>query len=95
MSISRSDVHQAAHLARIGLDPEQIDHHLRDLQQILGLVEQINAVDTEGVEPLSNPLDAIQRFREDRVTETNQRDKFQSLATATENGHYLVPKVID
>jgi len=95
MSISHSDVKQAAHLARIGLEPTQIDHHLQDLRQILNLVEQINAVNTDGVEPLSNPLDAIQRMRDDEVTEPGQRDKFLALSVATEDGHYLVPRVIE
>ncbi|RLA09725.1 MAG: Asp-tRNA(Asn)/Glu-tRNA(Gln) amidotransferase GatCAB subunit C [Gammaproteobacteria bacterium] len=95
MSVSHSDVKQAAHLARIGLDPVQIDHHLQDLQQILKLVEQISAVDTDGIEPLSNPLDAIQRMREDLVTESDQHDKFQPLSAATQDSHYLVPKVIE
>ena len=95
MTISLSDVEQAAHLARIGLDPAQLDHHLADLQQILTLVEQINAVDTDGIEPLSNPLDAVQRMRDDQVTETNQRDQFQPLSAATEDAHYLLPRVIE
>ena len=95
MSITNADVQQAAHLARIGLDTNQIEHHRQDLRQILKLVEQINAVDTTGVEPLSNPLDSVQRMRDDQVTETNQRDKFQPLSAATGEKHYLVPKVIE
>lgn len=95
MSINQNDVKQAAHLARIGLDNHQLDHHVQDLQQILALVEQINAVDTDGIEPLFNPLDAIQRTRKDQVSEPNMREKFQSLSPSTSDGHYLVPKVIE
>jgi aspartyl-tRNA(Asn)/glutamyl-tRNA(Gln) amidotransferase subunit C len=95
MSVSHADVKQAAHLARLGLDPDHLDQHLQDLQQILTLVEQIDAVDTAGVEPLFNPLDAIQRMRDDRVTETNLQEKFQLLSAQTEAGHYLVPRVIE
>ena len=95
MSVDRSDVEKAAHLARIGLSPTETDAHLQDLQQILSLIEQMQAIDTNNIEPLSSPLDAIQPMREDRITETDQRDKFQALAPATDKNHYLVPKVIE
>jgi aspartyl/glutamyl-tRNA(Asn/Gln) amidotransferase C subunit len=62
---------------------------------ILTLVEQLQAVDTAGVEPMANPLGAVQRLRADNVTEANQREAFQTLAPAVENGLYLVPKVIE
>ena len=95
MSVDRSDVEKAAHLARLGLSSSETDHHLQDLQQILSLIEQMQAVDTNNIEPLSSPLDAVQPMREDRVTETDHRDKFQLLAPATDKNHYLVPKVIE
>ncbi|MBL4622630.1 MAG: Asp-tRNA(Asn)/Glu-tRNA(Gln) amidotransferase subunit GatC [Immundisolibacteraceae bacterium] len=95
MSVDRSDVEKAAHLARIGLSSTETDKHLQDLQQILSLIEQMQAIDTNNIEPLSSPLDAIQPMRKDQVTETDQRERFQSLAPATDKGHYLVPKVIE
>ena len=57
--------------------------------------DQLQSLDTEGVAPLSHPLDATQRLRADEVTETNQRDTFQRCAPAVENGLYLVPRVVE
>ena len=68
---------------------------MTNLSDILQLVEQMNSVDTEGVVPMSHPLEVNQRLREDKVTETNQRDEFQKTAPATQDGLYLVPKVIE
>ncbi len=65
------------------------------MNSILGLVDQMQAVDTSGIEPLAHPLEASQRLRPDQVTESNQRDRYQAIAPATENGLYLVPKVIE
>ena len=65
------------------------------MSSILDLVEQMNSVDTEGVTPMAHPQDVAQRLREDEVLEENQREHFQSIAPATENGLYLVPKVIE
>lgn len=65
------------------------------MNSILGLVDQMQAVDTTGVEPLAHPLETTQRLRPDQVTESNQRDRYQAVAPSTENGLYLVPKVID
>ena len=65
------------------------------LNDILAMVDQMGAVDTTGVEPMSHPQEATQRLREDRVTETDQRELFQSIAPAVEDGLYLVPKVIE
>ncbi len=95
MSLDRSDVQHIAHLARLSLDDAQVDAYLGDLNAILHLVEQLQAVDTEGVSPMAHPQDLAQRLRPDEVTEPNQREKFQALAPAVENGLYLVPKVIE
>jgi len=65
------------------------------LTDILAFVEQLNSVDTTGVEPLAHPLDATQRLRPDEVTETNNRENFQKVAPETESGLYLVPQVIE
>ncbi len=95
MSLSRSDVERIAFLARLAIDEAQVPAYAEDLSNILHLVEQMQAVDTEGVEPMAHPQDLPQRLRPDEVTETNQRDKFQALAPAVEDGLYLVPKVIE
>ncbi|MBU2874816.1 Asp-tRNA(Asn)/Glu-tRNA(Gln) amidotransferase subunit GatC [Marinobacter salexigens] len=95
MTISREDIEKVAVLARIRLDEEQIPALENDLGNILSLVDQLSAADTDNVEPLAHPLDAVQRLRADKVTETNQREAFQAIAPATESGLYLVPRVIE
>ena len=95
MALEREDVEKIAHLARLAIDDEDIPAYARDLSNILQLVEQMSAVDTKGVTPMAHPLDMHQRLRADEVTETDQRELFQSLAPAVEAGVYLVPKVIE
>jgi|TARA_Y100000589_G_scaffold278939_1_gene274638 aspartyl-tRNA(Asn)/glutamyl-tRNA(Gln) amidotransferase subunit C len=95
VSISREDIEKVALLARIRVDDAQIPALEKDLGNILTLVDQLAAADTDNVEPMAHPLDAVQRLRPDEVTESNQREAFQAIAPATENGLYLVPKVIE
>ncbi|SES99144.1 aspartyl/glutamyl-tRNA(Asn/Gln) amidotransferase subunit C [Marinobacter segnicrescens] len=95
MTISRKDIEKVAVLARIQVDDAQVSALEKDLGNILDLVDQLSAADTESVEPLAHPLDAVQRLRPDEVTETDQRAEFQAIAPATENGLYLVPRVIE
>ncbi|MEE9358370.1 Asp-tRNA(Asn)/Glu-tRNA(Gln) amidotransferase subunit GatC [Candidatus Vondammii sp. HM_W22] len=95
MFLEKSDVENIAHLARLAVSEGELDSVASDLSNILDLVEQMNAVDTANVEPMSHPLYMLQRLREDVVTETDQRDLFQSIAPETENGLYLVPKVLE
>ena len=95
MSLVKSDVEKIAHLARLAIDESVIPDYARDLNNILSLVEQMSAVDTDGISPMAHPLDAVQRLRDDVVSETDQRELFQSIAPKTEAGVYLVPKVID
>jgi len=95
MALDKSDVDKIAHLARINIDPEDTQKYLNNLTSILDLVDQMQAIDTDNVEPLSHPLDAIQRLRADDVSEENQRELLQSVAPAVEEGLFLVPKVID
>jgi aspartyl-tRNA(Asn)/glutamyl-tRNA(Gln) amidotransferase subunit C len=95
MSLSSSDVKRIAHLARIEVSDVDVEASLQKLSGILGLIEQMQAVDTTGITPMSHSQDVTQRLREDVVTETNQRELFQSVAPAVEHGLYLVPKVIE
>ncbi len=95
MALDRSDVEKIAHLARLGLNDADIPRTTEALNSILGLIDQMQAVDTTGIEPLAHPLEASQRLRADIVTEHNQREAYQAIAPAVENGLYLVPKVID
>jgi aspartyl-tRNA(Asn)/glutamyl-tRNA(Gln) amidotransferase subunit C len=95
MSLDTDDIKAIAKLARLKIDEADVPLYATNLSNILDLVEQMNSVDTEGVVPMSHPLDVVQRLREDVVTESNQREEFQSVAPATRDGLYLVPKVIE
>ncbi len=95
MSFERSDVEKIAHLARLAIREEDIGAYVGNLSNIFSLVDQLNAVDVTGVAPMAHPLDATQRLREDNITESNQRELFQSIAPQVEAGLYLVPKVIE
>lgn len=95
MKIDAAEVEKIAHLARLGIEAGDIPEYARNLSDILVFVEQLNAVNADGVAPLAHPLDRVQRLRADVVTEVNDRENFQSVAASTENGLYLVPKVIE
>ena len=95
MALDREDVKNIAQLARLELSDEDIGQYQTDLSNILELVEQMNAVNTDDVQPMAHPTDAIQRLRSDVVTETNQREKYMANAPAQENGLFLVPKVVE
>lgn len=95
MSLSTSDVKRIAHLARIEVSDAEAEATLQKLSGILGLIEQMQAIDTTGITPMSHSQDVTQRLREDVVTADNQRELFQSIAPAVEHGLYLVPKVIE
>lgn len=95
MSLDRSQVESVAKLARLKISEADMPDYLNSLNSILELVDKMQAVDTTDVEPLANPLDAVQRLRADIVTETNQREALQANAPSTEDGLFLVPKVIE
>ncbi|MEJ2361722.1 MAG: Asp-tRNA(Asn)/Glu-tRNA(Gln) amidotransferase subunit GatC [Gammaproteobacteria bacterium] len=95
MALDSSDVKKIAHLARLAIDEADIPRYASNLSDILHLVEQMDAVDTAAVTPMAHPLDEVQRLREDVVTEADQRDNFQQCAPLTQDGLYLVPKVIE
>lgn len=95
MAIDRDEIARIAHLARLEVGEETVAETAAELSNILEFVSRMNAVDTAGVTPMAHPLDAVQRLREDRVTESDRRDAFQAGAPAVEDGLYLVPKVIE
>jgi aspartyl-tRNA(Asn)/glutamyl-tRNA(Gln) amidotransferase subunit C len=99
MALTLTDVKRIAHLARLELADAEAEHTLVQLNDFFGLVEQMQAVDTKGIEPLAHPIEQIEdvalRLREDAVTEIVQRDEFQRPAPAVQDGLYLVPKVIE
>lgn len=90
-----SEIEKLAHLARLNINDETIDETAKSITGVLALVDQLQAANTEGTAPMAHPLDAIQKLRIDEVSEPNQRERFQAIAPATEDGLYLVPKVIE
>lgn len=95
MSLSIEDVQRIATLARIAVSRADIDQVTAQLQGIFGLIEQMQAVDTAGVEPMFHAQEVTLRLRADEVSETDQREQFQAVAPSVEAGLYLVPKVIE
>ncbi len=95
MALERTEVEKIAHLARLGLSEADLPRTTETLNNILGLIDRMQAVNTTGIEPLAHPLETTQRLRADVVTERNQRDAYQAIAPAVEDGLYLVPRVIE
>lgn len=95
MSLSLDDVKRVANLARIEIGEDEARTALTQLSGIFGLIEQMQAVDTSAIQPMSHAQDVTQRLRDDVVTESDQRELFQSVAPQVEAGLYLVPKVIE
>jgi aspartyl-tRNA(Asn)/glutamyl-tRNA(Gln) amidotransferase subunit C len=95
MSLSPDQIERLARLARIALAPDEEAAVVSQLNRVLGLIDQMRAVDTAGIEPMSHPVDVAQRQRADVVDQPDQRELFQSVAPAVEAGLYLVPKVLE
>ena len=95
MPITEQDISRVAELARLRLDEATVTDVTRRIGDILAMIDQMQAIDTTGVEPMANPLDATQRLRADDVSECDQRESFLALAPATAEGLYLVPRVIE
>jgi aspartyl-tRNA(Asn)/glutamyl-tRNA(Gln) amidotransferase subunit C len=99
MSLTPDQVQRIALLARIAISPDEARGVTDQLNQVLGLIDQLQAVDTRGIEPMAHALDsqlaARQRLRPDEVTEADRRADHQAVAPAVEGGLYLVPKVIE
>ena len=95
MALDNTTVRKIASLAKLDIADSEIDQYQQDLSNILDLVTQMQECNTDGVEVMTHPMDATMRLRDDIITETDQRESLQSVAPATENSLYLVPKVID
>lgn len=99
MALTPADLDRIANLARLELRSDEGERLLAQLNQFFGIVEQMRAVDTTGIAPLSHPVGVMQditlRLRDDLVSEPNQRDANQQSAPAVERGLFLVPKVIE
>ena len=94
-TIEKSDIKKIAYLARLGIDEQAMPEYAQSLSDILTFVEQMDKADTDNVLPMAHPQDMLQRFRPDAVTEENQREILQANAPLTEDGLFLVPKVIE
>jgi len=95
MALDKLEVAKIAQLARLHVDDNEAEEVAGRISDILDLINRMQAVDTENVEPLSHPLDAVQRLRPDEVTEIDRRDELQTIAPQSDAGLYLVPKVIE
>ncbi len=95
MSLTPDQLQRIAHLARIDVDADELRGVTERLNRVLGLIDQLQSVDTAGIAPMSHALDLVQRLRPDEVTEPDRREAYQKVAPAVEEGLYLVPKVIE
>ena len=95
MALDKSEVEKIAQLARLHISEADAEEVANRITDILALIDQMQSVDTESVEPMAHPLDVVQRLRADTVTETDNRDELQTLAPEATDGLYLVPKVLE
>ena len=93
--LNSQTVSAIAHLARLSLNDTQSAEYAQSLNKILGMMESLKEINTDGVEPLKSPFDNPQPLREDVVCESNHREQYQAVAPAVEAGLYLVPRVIE
>ena len=95
MSLNIEQVERLARLARIEISPAEALQSRDQLNGIFTLIEQLQAVDTRGILPMAHAVDAVQRLREDSVTESDRREAYQAVAPEVEDGLYLVPRVVE
>ena len=95
MTLTIADVHRIAHLARIEIDEAAAREVHKKLEAIFAMINELQAVDTAGIEPMSHAQDVMLPLREDVVTDADQRELFQSIAPAVQDGLYLVPRVVE
>ena len=95
MSLTADDVRRIAHLSRLALSDQEVGHTLGQLNAVFDLIEQLKAVDTSGVEPMTHAQDMALRLRADEPLEPDRRDDYQKVAPSVEEGLYLVPRVVE
>lgn len=95
MSLDHNKIVEIARLAMLEILPEDIESYATQLSRMHELINKLDQFDTDSIEPMTHPLDMVQRLRPDQVSETDQRELFQSIAPAVSDGLYLVPKVIE
>jgi aspartyl-tRNA(Asn)/glutamyl-tRNA(Gln) amidotransferase subunit C len=95
MTLTLDDVRRIAHLARIDVDAQAVSDVHAKLEAIFAMINELQAVDTTGVEPMSHAQDVVLPMREDKVTEADRHADYQRIAPAVEDGLYLVPRVVE
>ena len=95
VALQLDDIRKLGELARLKTEPTEVDDLVEKLTSILAFVDQLQAADTDSVEPMAHPLDKAQRLRPDQVTESDQHGLYQQNAPQVERDLYLVPKVIE
>lgn len=95
VDLNAQTVSQIANLARLSLDGTQSTEYAQSLNKILGMMETLKSINTDNIEPLKSPFDHPQPLRNDVVSESNHREEYQAVAPATQDGLYLVPRVIE
>ena len=95
MSITQQEIEKIANLAQIAVTPAQCERLYDDLNNIIKLVDKLNELDVSAIQSLAHSLDKTQPLRDDHVTESNQRELFQSIAPQVQFGLYIVPKVLE
>lgn len=95
MALTALDIQRVAKLARLGLTEAETESALSKLNAALELIDQMQQVQTEGIKPMAHPLDLTQTLRVDQVTESDQREQYQAVAPASQDGLYLVPRVVE
>jgi aspartyl-tRNA(Asn)/glutamyl-tRNA(Gln) amidotransferase subunit C len=95
VALELENIEKLGELARLRIEPDEVDDLVAKLTSILAFVDQLQAADTSAVEPMAHPLDQTQRLRPDSVTESDQHTLYQQNAPSVERGLYLVPKVIE
>ncbi len=93
--IDNTQLNQIAYLSKLSIDGDALNATIKDLNNILTLVEQLGEIDTDGIIPMAHPLHMTQRLREDKVTEDDKSKIFQSIAPKIDKQYYLVPTVIE
>ncbi len=95
MSVDKKTVSKVARLARIAVPEERLEPMAKELNTILAWIEQLNEVDVEGVEPMTTPVAMELPMREDVVTDGSIRDQILANAPRSEDGFFVVPKVVE
>ncbi len=95
MSVKKSEIAYISSLSKLKMEDAEMENYTRQISEILEMIQQLEKVDTHGIEPMAHPLNMKQRLRLDLVTEENRRELYQKNAVVFEEGFYKVPKVIE